>query len=212
MISSRIINTPEGELKPWVVPTLADAASEHDAGEQPEISEEEILQLAKAQAFEQGYAAGMEQADEVIQAACSERNEQLDLLLQTLATPALKIDEQLEQDLVALILLVARQVVQVELKTNADAVHTLVSEALQKLPPNGSPVQLQLHPEDAALIAERIADQTLARPIDVVANDSIAKGGCLVSAGPTTVDAQAERIDELLQRQASESLAGSGVQ
>lgn len=206
MISSRIIDTPEGEVKPWAVLSIADA----NAAE-AELSDEELIEAAKAEGFEAGYAAGMQKAGEEIQRACAERNQQLDILLQTLATPALTIDEQLEQDLVSLTLSVARQIVQVELRSNPEAVHVLVREALDKLPPNDAPIQLHLHPDDAPVIAELIADKSLARPLEIIASDTIVRGGCLVNSGPATVDASAARIDELLEQQAAQALSGTGA-
>ena len=210
MISSRVISAPQGEAQPWVVSPVAEADVGNGSDESEETDLEAVLETARADGFEQGYSQGMQQAQAEIEAACAERIDQLEALLEAFATPAISIDQRLEQELVELTVSVARQIVQMELKTSTEAVQALVTQALDTLPPSDSPVQLQLHPDDAAIVAQRVEAMHASRPIEIIATDTIAKGGCLVSSGAATVDARVERVDQLIAETAAQAIEVRG--
>ena len=164
----------------WNVPQLDDGGL-YGAGMDP-------VQRAREEGFEQGRQEGLAAGREQVQAQL----EILQQLMQTLATPLAELDEQIEKELVALAMTVARQVVYRELQTDPELVVSAVRKALGVLPSGLRDVRLYLHPEDAQLVRELLPAGEEENGWQIVEDALYERGGCRVSTQNSQVDATLE--------------------
>jgi len=116
---------------------------------------EEIQNQAHREAFQQGLQEGRDAGLKEF----TQRVRYLEQVIQSLAKPLEELDETVEQQLAQLAMLVARQLVRRELKSDPEQVIGVVREALSALPVTAANVQLALHPEDAVMIRESLSLQ-----------------------------------------------------
>lgn len=149
-----------------------------------ETGKTEGYALGFAQGQTEGHAAGL--------AAMQAQGEQL--LALALALPAaLRVAESsVADELLALALDMAKQVLGQALTADPQALLPLVHELLQAEPAlTGSP-QLLLHPDDAALVKEHLADDLKNAGWRIRVDAHITRGGCRVLASGGERDASLE--------------------
>ena len=164
----------------WDVPQLDDGGpygAGMDAGQQ-----------AREKGFEQGRQEGLDAGREQVLAQLAV----LQRLMQTLATPLAELDEQVEKELVALAMTVARQVVYRELQTDPELVLGAVRKALGVLPAGLRDVRVHLHPEDARLVRDLLPAGEAETGWQIVEDSVHERGDCRVSTQNSQVDATTE--------------------
>ncbi len=135
-----------------------------------------------------GHAAGLAAGQAVVQAQA----ERLRQLAEALPDALRRVEAELARSLVALALDVARQVVHHTLESEPHWVLRLVQELLRQQPTLKGEPRLLLHPDDLALVAGSLGGELQAAGWQLRADDSIARGGCLVQADTGTLDATLE--------------------
>src|SRR5262245_2674294 len=121
---------------------------------------EEVGQRAYQEAFAKGHEAGLAAARAETQQALGQLKAQvarLDSMFGTLAQPCNELDAQVEEQLMHLALTVARQLVRRELRTEPAQVIAIIRETVALLPAATRDVRVHLHPEDAAIVREKLA-------------------------------------------------------
>ncbi len=149
---------------------------------------EEIQSQARQEGFQQGLQDGRD-------AGLKEVREQvriLEKMLRSLDKPFEQLDETVEQQLAQLAMLVARQLVRRELKTEPEQVIAVVREALAALPVAARNVRLALHPDDAVLIREAMSLDQGQQQLQLVEDPVQTRGGCRVFSDTSQVDASVE--------------------
>ena len=185
---SKVIRSEDiANCQAWPVPEVRSGA---DAGRRPMTAREleELHNQARAEGFEQGLKEGRE-------AGSREFVQRLELLgnaMRQLSTPFEQLDESVEQQLVQLAMLVARQLVRRELKADPTQVVAVVREALAALPVAARDVRLALNPEDAEMIREVLSLQEGDQAIRVVEDPVQSRGGCRVLSETSQIDATVE--------------------
>ena len=116
---------------------------------------------------------------------------------QKLAALVQKLDEaitgmegEVADELLALGLEVARQVVRETVRLQPEAILAVVKEALLQLPHQHAMVFL--HPDDAALVRIHLGDQLAHAGHRIQDDPALARGDCQIEAGNTRVDATLE--------------------
>jgi len=156
---------------------------------------QELQQAAWDEAYEKGRNAG-EQAG---QALVSERVDRLEQLLLALGEPFERLDAELEEQLVELCTLIVKQLFRRELRLDPTHIVGVVRESVKLLPAASRDVRVQLHPDDADLIRESLADTDGDRSWSIVEDPLMGKGGCRIATENSAVDAEAEtRLNVLL--------------
>ncbi len=150
------------------------------------------LEAIQQQAYEEAYAAGLVQGRKAGQQQVNDRVEQLEALLQVLAQPLEVLDEQVEQELVTLVIAIARQLVRRELKTSPGEILAVVRSALAALPVGQRHVQLHLHPEDAALVRELMTVPEGEAAWRIAEDPMLSQGDCRVTTATSQIDARLE--------------------
>jgi flagellar assembly protein FliH len=175
---------------------------------------EQVVQAATESAVEQGraeghvagYAAGLavaaaeaeiaaSQQAQLFAAAEQRREAQLQAALDVLARMAGALEQreavalaEIEHVVTDLALQVARAVLDRELAVAADPGREAVNRALA-LAPQGAAATVRLHPADAATVAD-LTEPAAGRPVTVVADTSVERGGCVVDTAGRQIDAQ----------------------
>ena len=156
---------------------------------------EEIERTAYQEAFTAGKEQGLAAARAETQQALDQLKAQvaqLESMFTTLARPLQDMDAQVEQQLVNLALIVARQLVRRELRMDPAQVIAVIRESVGLLPAAARDVRVHLHPQDAAVVRERLATPGAERAWTIVEDPVMMRGGCRVTTDTAQIDARLE--------------------
>jgi len=148
-----------------------------------------------AQDAVRGYEAGLARAHSETEprlAALEARVQRLDSVLELLAQPLRALDDQVEQQLLELALAVGKQLARRELSVAPAQIVAILRECLEQLPVAAREVRVHLHPEDAAVVRERLAAAGEERAWSLIEDPTLARGGCLVRSDTSLIDARFE--------------------
>jgi flagellar assembly protein FliH len=184
---SKIIRGEElADCQAWHVPEVQSEGSHSKPLTARQL--EEIQEQARKEGFEQGLQEGRSTGMKEFVA----RVQMIEQVMQSLDKPFEELDETVEQQLTQLAMLVARQLVRRELKTEPEQVVGVVREALAVLPVAARNVRLALNPEDAALVREALSMGADDQAIQVVDDPVQTRGGCKVLTDTSQIDASVE--------------------
>jgi len=156
---------------------------------------EDVERRAYEEAFAKGREAGLAAAKTETQQGIAQLQAQvarIEKIVGSLARPLQKIDAQVEGELVNLALTIARQLIRRELRIDPAQVIAIIRETVALLPAAARDVRVHLHPEDAAVVRERLAATTADRAWSIVEDPVMTRGGCRVSTDTAQIDARLE--------------------
>jgi flagellar assembly protein FliH len=142
---------------------------------------EGIQQQARNEGYQAGHAEGL-------QKAAGENQRVADLL----GVFEQQIDEQVARELLALSLDIARQVLHQALKVNPELLLGVVREAIGTLPHVNQGAHLILHPDDAALVRDRMGEQLAHSGWKIFEDARIERGGARIETANSQIDASLE--------------------
>jgi flagellar assembly protein FliH len=156
---------------------------------------EAIARLAREQSEARGYEAGMAKAQAEMQGKLAEldiRIKRCDALLQFMARPLQELDGEVEKSLLQLALAVGKQLARRELRIDPTQVIAIIRESLQELPTAAREPRVHLHPQDAAIVRERLTEPVSERAWTVVEDPTMSRGGCVIRTETSQIDARLE--------------------
>jgi len=166
----------------------------------------------------EGYARGLADGQAAGLAAVQAQAAQLQALTHSLPGALRGADHEVADDLLALALDIARQMLGQALKAEPQVMLSVVRELLQAEPALTGMPQLLLHPDDAALVKEHLPEELQAAGWRIRADATLQRGGCRVLASSGELDATLptrwERVAAALTRNAtplSSSLASTSA-
>ncbi len=163
---------------------------------------DDIEKIAWDEGFAKGQAAGLAAGEKEIKRRTDEleqRARQFDEVLKALAIPLEQLDEEVETQLVSLAVVIAKHVVRRELRADPTQVIAVVRETVGLLPLAQRNVRVHLHPLDAAVVRERLAEPQAERAWTLVEDPVMSRGGCRVSTDTAQIDARLEtRLNNVL--------------
>ncbi len=163
---------------------------------------EAIARVARQESEARGYEAGMAKAQAEMQGRIAEldaRVRQLDSLLQLIGRPLQDLDAEVEKMLLQLALAVGKQLARRELRVDPAQVIAIIRESLAELPAAAREIRVHLHPEDAAIVRERLSEPLTERAWTVVEDPTMSRGGCIVRTENSQIDARLEsRINTVI--------------
>ncbi|MBN1240044.1 MAG: flagellar assembly protein FliH [Gammaproteobacteria bacterium] len=190
----------------WQAPAVDTAEPERpaDDGRDRLLTAERLAEIEE-QARAEGYRAGFDEGRAAgREAGLDEMRAQAERLAALVdgMTPQLRVlDEALLAELSELVLAVARQFVRRELRSQPGEVVRVVREALTALPASDARVRVYLNAEDAALVRQALAPESLERPLQILEDIALARGGARLETDTSVVDASVEtRIATLAAR------------
>jgi flagellar assembly protein FliH len=108
------------------------------------------------------------------------------------ARPLARIDADVERQLAELAIAIARQLVRRELKIDPSQVIAVVRETVALLPASARDVRVIVHPDDAALIRERLATAHSEVAWHLLEDPMLSRGDCRVTTHTAQIDARME--------------------
>lgn len=155
------------------------------------------LESLQKQAYDEAYAAGLAAG----QAEARAQVQRLEGMLRLLARPLEELDAQVEEQLVALALAIAKQLIRRELRTDPGQVVAVLREALALLPVGVRDVRVHLHPEDARLVRSLATTPDEQQVWRIVEDPVLTRGGCRIESDSSQIDARVEtRIGAVVSR------------
>jgi flagellar assembly protein FliH len=163
---------------------------------------EAIARVAREQSEARGYEAGMAKAKAEMDGQVNELKahiQRLDKLLQFMSRPLEELDADVEKMLLQLTLTVGKQLARRELRIDPAQVIAIIRESLQDLPTAAREARVHLHPEDASIVRERLAEPSNERAWRIVEDPTMSRGGCIVKTETSRIDARLEsRISTII--------------
>ncbi len=154
---------------------------------------EQGMQEGQAQGLEagkdEGYKHGLAEGQEVI----NEKASQLSSIISTLTVPLNDLDNEVEEELVALAMTVARHLLRRELRTEPSHVISAVRQSVELLPMSAQNIRVVLHPEDAVIVREALAvSDEEGQRWKITEDPMLTRGGCTVETENSRIDATVE--------------------
>ena len=152
----------------------------------------EAQKTGESDGYALGYVRGQTEGHAAGLAGVEAQAEQLRVLTQALPAALRLMEASVADDVLALAMDIARQVLDQALSAEPQALLPLVHELLQAEPALTGAPQLLLHPEDAALVKEHLADELKSAGWRIRVDTHITRGGCRVTASSGERDASLE--------------------
>ncbi|HTU67012.1 MAG TPA: flagellar assembly protein FliH [Steroidobacteraceae bacterium] len=145
--------------------------------------------------FKDGHAEGVRKGEQELRARIAEVDVKLaalDAIMGTLAKPLDDLDQQVEEELTRLALTVAKHLVRRELKIDPTQIIGIIRHTVSLLPLSARKIKIHLHPDDAAIVREKLAPSSGEQEWQLAEDPLMARGGCRLSAENSSVDARFE--------------------
>ena len=147
------------------------------------------------QGIETGRKEGYEESQHLLQKQVAELN----TLLEALAEPFKQLDAEVENELIKLVITIAKHIIRREIKLVPAQIVGVIREAVSVLPLSTQKITLNLHPDDAELVRSVLKLDENPPPWRLQDNPLITRGGCTVETEVSTVDATIEkRLSEVI--------------
>ena len=153
-------------------------------------AQEAALQRAREQGYQEGLAAGRQQA---VGGSEPERAE-LRGLISGINELLKDFEQSLANDVLSISLELSKLIVRTSLRVKPELVIAVVREAVSSLPGLSDQTLLYMHPADAALLREIAADDPQFKDLSwkIVEDPQLECGGCRLAAPTTEADATLE--------------------
>lgn len=145
--------------------------------------------------FKDGHAEGVRKGEAELRSRIAEVDVKLaalDAIMGTLARPLDDLDQQVEQELTRLTLTVAKHLVRRELKIDPAQIIGIVRHTVGLLPLSARTIKIHLHPDDAAIVREKLARGSGEQEWQLAEDSLMARGGCRLTAENSSIDARFE--------------------
>lgn len=170
----------------------------------PALIREEIMAEAREEAarkvqeaYQEGLSRGMEAGRERFDASLAHCTEALEAAAQAIQSAHEQFLDTLEPQVVALVKMMVKRVIEEEIRTHPDAILAMARRALARLAGQFS-VNLLVHPDDVeALKAHQITLLDSVSGVDnlqILPSDTVSPGGCIAQSAEMEVDARLETL------------------
>jgi flagellar assembly protein FliH len=146
----------------------------------------------QAEAYQEAFDQGLAEGNAAGRAEVRAQVERLSAMFCDLAKPFEVLDAEVERELLALAMALARQIVRRELKTDPTQIIGIIRDAIAALPSAAREVRVHLHPEDAAVVRQHLAPTESERAWTIVEDPVMARGGCQINTATSRIDARLE--------------------
>jgi flagellar assembly protein FliH len=200
----RALNAGAAAIERWSLPAVEGNVIGRPAidDRKAQAAAEAIARVAREQSEAKGYDVGMAKAQADMKAKLAEldlRLKRVDSLLQFISRPLQELDGEVEKMLLQLALTVGKQLARRELRVDPAQVIAIIRESLAELPAAAREIRVHLHPEDAAIVRDRLTAPVNERAWTAVEDPTMSRGGCVVRTDHSQIDARLEsRINTVI--------------
>ena len=135
-----------------------------------------IVEQAREEGYQTGFKSGKHDLEAHLQT--------IEDMIERLNQPMLLLTDTVEQALVTLVKAIARNVIHREIQTNPEHILKVVKGAKNLLPVVNEDITLIIHPEDFALLPEKIIKKW-----QIEEDSSIERGGCYLETKTSRIHA-----------------------
>ena len=179
------------EVVPQVVlPSVEELEPMREAARQDGFAQG--LQEGREQGYAEGRAQGYADGAEAGQIESAAELENMRSVAATFGDAVAAADETIAADVLELALRLARGMVRTAFDVRPELIVPVVREAIGYLPVLQQPALLSLHPEDALIVRQGMADELTKGGWRIIEDAGIARGGCKVETASNQIDAQAQ--------------------
>lgn len=158
----------------------------------PTVEElEQIREEARQSGYEEGHAAGHADALAAGELATKEELQHMRALADSFGDALRDADQLIANEVLDLALQLAKGMLKNALQVKPELILPIVRGAIDYLPALQQPAQLQLHPDDAAIVRAAIGDELDKSGWRVVEDANVGRGGCKVDTASNQIDATA---------------------
>ncbi|WP_350996389.1 flagellar assembly protein FliH [Shewanella sp. TB7-MNA-CIBAN-0143] len=198
-----------GAEKSMAPPTMAQiedirAAAEQEGFEQgQQEGHQQGLEQGRLEGLEQGHQQGFSQGEqqglEAGQIKANELIEQLNQIISQFELPLSILDNEIEAELLAMTISLAKSVIGHELKTHPEHILSALRQGVDALPLKEQRVKLRFSPDDAELVNQFYSTEQLQKnqwKIDI--DPTLSNGDCMIESVRSSVDLRVEqRINQV---------------
>lgn len=197
---------PEPEPAPAEPEPLVEVVEEVPVEAVQPLTLEQLEQI-RQEAYNEGFAvgekdgfhAGQLKAKQEADAALSIHTTRLETLMSALFAPIAEQDQQIEEDLLALLKAMVKEVIGRELKLDSSQIRAVVQNALKLLPMGAHNIRVHLNPQDFEAIKQ--LRERHEEHWKLLEDDQLLPGGCRVETEHSRIDASVEARLELALKQ-----------
>lgn len=150
---------------------------------------EQIFEEARTSGYQEGYEAGLKAGQEAGAAAVDAEIQRISQLTGNLQQALGHLEQDVADQLLTLATEIASQMLRSTLSVKQDVLLPIIREAVSALPVHHAHMIVRLNPEDAARVRTLMGDQLTQSGTQIIEDQEIAIGGCMVRAGTSEVDA-----------------------
>jgi flagellar assembly protein FliH len=180
----------------WDLPSVEGAAMPRPGAKGVNVMHLSIVEReAWEHGFKDGHVEGVRKGEAELARRINEVNVKiaaLEAILGTLARPLDDLDAQVESELTRLALTVAKHLVRRELKIDPTQIIGIVRHTVTLLPLASRNIKVHLHPDDAAVVREKLAAPHGDQQWQLSEDPLMARGGCRVTTDNSSIDARFE--------------------
>lgn len=216
MTLSKVISLSDDDhYTAWQVPNLRDDRSDtvvsdirHDTngfGNQEDSSapNEMLSDEQSKDFFEDGYKKGYEEGRKQTSGSHDVEKKQLHDIVQAMSNPLEQLNESVEAELVELALAVAKMILRREIAEDQRHIVGLIREAVKQLPSATVSIRVHLHPDDARVVTEALAETGKTAHWQIDEDPAMRRGDCQIHTENSFIDAG---IDGLIARLAADMI------
>ncbi len=200
------------DAQAWSAPEVsAEALVENGAWHPRTLRQlEETEQRAHEEGYRDGLAAGRAAARDEL----AEQVRRIGAIVQALQAPLDELDEVVERELLNLAVVAAGRIAFHEVSLAPERILVAIRAALKILPGFARQVRIRLNAGDAALVQDLLSPTESGHAVEIVEDDSLSCGDCIVQAENSQVDARLETriaavFDDMLGRDTASDDGGS---
>ncbi|MGZ5132892.1 MAG: FliH/SctL family protein [Caldimonas sp.] len=158
------------------------------------------LRAARQSGYQDGYRDGLVALEGFKQSFAAQTTTQVGTLLASIGAELDALQQEMAKSLAATATHLARRIVRSELASHPECVAQVAEQAIEALLQSARHIVIRVHPDDHVLVEAGAAETIAARGARLVADSSLARGGCRIESDIGGVDAS---IDERWRRAAA---------
>jgi flagellar assembly protein FliH len=116
----------------------------------------------------------------------------LDAIIGTLARPLEDLDTAIETELTRLALTVGKHLARRELRIDPTQIIGIIRHTVSLLPLSARNIKIQLHPDDAAIVREKLTPASGQQEWTLAEDPLMARGGCRLTTDSSSIEGPAE--------------------
>ena len=145
---------------------------------------------ARQQGYQDGYRDGLAALESFKESFANQTSSQMARVLQALDDDLGRLEQQMATSVARVATELARQVVRSELALRPALVAQVARDAANAVLMSARHITVLVHPDDHALVAQGCEEALAARGARLLAQPSVARGGCRVESDAGVIDAQ----------------------